>query len=359
MRRVLELDGLRGLAALAVLVAHLFGEPEHGFRALSVGWLGVSVFFALSGYLIGGIILDDIDKPNFFRGFFARRAARILPIYIVVVTLSLIAAGLTSGSNWADRPLHPAAYFTFSSNILISFGQDGGHWLLPTWTVAVEEQFYLLLPLLILIIPRKRLAPVLAALCLSSIIYRVLVVPSNIEAANMLLPGRADTLLYGVTAAFLQRSASMARHLNAIRSVALVALAALVATLASGSYSLTVVLSPALVGIATSSLILLATAGTSDLRSMRAPALTWFGAISYGLYLVHQPINGLAHGLLLHGKPDVQTAAQIAVTVGVAAASVAVAWASWRWFEAPIRSWARAMQTRSTDRALQEGQQAT
>jgi len=358
MRRVLELDGLRGLAALAVLVAHLFGEPEHGIQGLSLGWLGVSVFFALSGYLIGGIILDDIGKASFFRTFFARRAARILPIYFVVVILSLTAAGLTAGTSWADRPLHPVAYFTFTSNIVISLGAEGGHWLLPTWTVAVEEQFYLLLPLLILLTPRKYLLPTLAALCASSVIYRALMVPSNVEAASMLLPGRADTLLYGVIAALLQRSAAIGQHLNALRCVALAALAALVVTLASGSYSLTVVFSPALVGIATSSLILLAAAGSPDLRSTRAPILTWFGAISYGLYLVHQPINGLAHGLLLNDRPDVQTVAQIAVTVGAAGASIAVAWASWRWFEGPILGWTRRAQTRSAERVLRS-QQAT
>jgi peptidoglycan/LPS O-acetylase OafA/YrhL len=336
VKRLAELDGLRGLAALAVLVAHLFGEPEHGWRGLSLGWLGVSVFFALSGYLIGGIILDDLGKPGFFRGFFTRRAARILPIYGVVVVLTLLALVLVSGAPWADVTLHPAAYLTFTTNILIASGQDGGAWLLPTWTVAVEEQFYLLLPLLVAFTPRKHLLWVLATLCAASIAYRGFLAPIHAEAAGMLLPGRADTLLYGVIAACLQRSVDMSRRVHLVRYAGLAALAGLVGVLASGNYALTVVLSPALVGLATASLILLAALGEQDLRAARWPLLAWFGTISYGLYLVHQPISGLLHGLILNGRPDVGSGAQIAVTLLAAAVSIAVAWASWRGFEKPI-----------------------
>lgn len=336
MKRIAELDGLRGLAALAVLIAHLFGEPAHGFKGLSLGWLGVSVFFALSGYLIGGIILDDAANPGFFRRFFVRRAARIFPVYGMVVGLTLLALLLVQDAPWADIALHPAAYLTFTTNILIAAGQDGGQWLLPTWTVAVEEQFYLLLPVLIVLTPRRYLLITLIGLCILALGYRSVFAPTNTEIAAMLLPGRCDTLLYGVIAALLQRTDGFARNLHLVRYACLVALAGLVGVLASGNYNLTVILTPALVGLATACLILLAAFGQQDLRAARLPALAWFGTISYGLYLVHQPINGLLHGLLLGGRPDVQTPIQIVTTVGAAGASIAVAWASWLWLEKPI-----------------------
>jgi peptidoglycan/LPS O-acetylase OafA/YrhL len=341
VKRLAELDGLRGLAALAVLIAHLYGEPGHGLRALSLGWLGVSVFFALSGYLIGGILLDGLGTPGFFRYFYSRRAARILPIYGVVVALTLLAMLAVSGAPWSDVALHPATYLTFTSNIPMAFGQDGGHWLLPTWTVAVEEQFYLLLPLVIALVPRRQLLRVLLALCAASLLYRAALAPTHSEAASLLLPGRGDTLLYGVIAAHLQRVTDLSRRPAALRLVGLAALAGLVVVLASGSLVLTVILSPALVGLATAFLILLAALGEQDLRITRGPVLAWFGTISYGLYLVHQPINGLLHGLILNGRPDVGTLAQIAVTTLAAGISIGVAWASWKWFEKPILALSR------------------
>ena len=346
MSRIRDLDGLRGLAALAVLLAHLFGEPAHGFKGLSLGWLGVSVFFALSGYLIGGIILDDIGKPGFFRSFFTRRAARITPIYLAVVGLTLAALAAASGTVWADATLHPAAYLTFTTNIVIALGADGGHWLLPTWTLAVEEQFYLLLPLLIALAPRRWLPLILLLLCAGSVVFRAVLFPLQAEAAGMLLPGRWDTLLYGVLAAWLQRNTDLRPRLGVLRIIVLGAVAALVAVLATGSYGLTVIASPALVGVASAGLILLAALGQSDMRFARTPVLVWFGSISYGLYLVHQPINGLLHGLILGSRPDVGSAPQLAVTALAAGASILLAWISWTRFEKPIMDLARRFEAR-------------
>lgn len=339
--RVVEFDSLRGLAALAVLVAHLFGEPEHGFEGLTVGWLGVGVFFALSGYLIGGIILNDHEKPSFLRNFMVRRAARILPLYFAIVALTLGAAVVLSSRSWTDAALHPAAYVTFTQNFFMAFGHDSGSWLLPTWTVAVEQQFYLLLPLLMMTCPRRRLLPALVILCVASVLYRVIYYPLNTEAATMLLPGRADTLLYGVIAAYARRSFDLSRRHNLIWGISLMAAAALAALLAFGDYRLIVIVSPALVGLATAALLLMISLRQPDPRQTPSPILRWFGAISYGLYLIHQPINGLLHGLILDARPDVGTPPQILVTLLAAAISIILAWLSWRWFETPILEWSR------------------
>jgi peptidoglycan/LPS O-acetylase OafA/YrhL len=109
-RRVIELDGLRGLAALAVIVAHYFGEVAHGFRIFTFGWLGVDVFFVLSGYLIGSLILEQQSQPGFLGVFYLKRAARIIPVYAAVCAVTLCAAAITAGHTWSDRPFYPAVY---------------------------------------------------------------------------------------------------------------------------------------------------------------------------------------------------------------------------------------------------------
>jgi peptidoglycan/LPS O-acetylase OafA/YrhL len=112
--------------------------------------------------------------------------------------------------------------------------------------------------------------------------------------------------------------------------------ASLAGVLVYGDYRTVVIFSPALVGLATAALLLLITLRASDERGATSPTLRWFGTISYGLYLIHQPINGLFHGLILNERPDVGTTAQIVVTILAAGASIALAWLSWRWFEKPI-----------------------
>ncbi len=101
--RVVELDGLRGLAALVVVVAHYFGEVPSGISALTAGWLGVDVFFVLSGYLIGSLILENRHAPNFFSVFFLRRACRILPVYLVTISAVFLALALL-GPGRSTRP---------------------------------------------------------------------------------------------------------------------------------------------------------------------------------------------------------------------------------------------------------------
>lgn len=158
--RVSEFDGARGLAVLAVVIAHYFGEVEHGFTTLRIlGPIGVNLFFVLSGFLIGSIILERVDSQNFFRVFYARRALRILPVYFLVVATTLTLIWLLNVP-WAASTLPAWSYFTFTQNFFMAVrGDVGTRWLTPTWTLAVEEQFYLLIPLLIFLLPAKAILP--------------------------------------------------------------------------------------------------------------------------------------------------------------------------------------------------------
>jgi peptidoglycan/LPS O-acetylase OafA/YrhL len=157
-RRVVELDGLRGLVTILVIVSHYFGEVPHGLRATMLGWLAVDMFFVLSGYLIGRLILERQQHANFFAVFYVRRFCRIMPPYLVT-TVALFGLLALIRQPWVDADIRfPLwSYLSFSQNFfMISTGSIGAHWLAPTWTLAVEEHFYLVIPALVAFVPARR-----------------------------------------------------------------------------------------------------------------------------------------------------------------------------------------------------------
>lgn len=338
--RLVELDGLRGGAAVAVVVAHYFGEAEHGFRALTFAWIGVGVFFVLSGYLIGSIVLRECDESGFLGKFYLRRAARILPVYLITVLATYAALGMLSGKPYVESPLPLATYLTFTQNMAMPFVGEGSRWLLPTWTLAVEEQFYLILPLVVTLVPRRRLAEAFALACLAALTYRVAVHGHNSLAALTPLPARADMLLAGVLAAIAQQRLNLANH---IRSLRIAALACIILLLAITVFSTEAgsVVAPTLLGAGTACFILAIVHGAPEAQRFTGPKLRALGAISYALYLVHQPVNGLLHGLVLGARPDVGSLEGISLTFLAVAVSLGLAGISRIVLEAPLLAWAR------------------
>ena len=167
-----ELDTIRGIAILLVLFFHGFGL-RYGLRGLSgfpkllvaatlPGWMGVNLFFVLSGFLITGILLDSKSRPNYFRVFYIRRALRILPLYYGVL---LLLAVLTR-TGWVNR--HASwAYLGLSaiylSNVTELFGVPSQYTVL--WSLAVEEHFYLLWPAAIRVLSRYQVVVAGAVIC--------------------------------------------------------------------------------------------------------------------------------------------------------------------------------------------------
>jgi peptidoglycan/LPS O-acetylase OafA/YrhL len=161
---------VRGVAILLVLVWHYFScqvapEPksilDYFTRAFSLTWSGVDLFFVLSGFLIAGILLDHRKTSNYFRVFYLRRVCRIFPLYYALLAffLCLSATNLSTSASfrWLFRdPLGLLSYATFTQNILMGArGDFAPGWLGITWSLAVEEQFYLVIPLLIYLLPRR------------------------------------------------------------------------------------------------------------------------------------------------------------------------------------------------------------
>lgn len=228
MARIPQLDGIRGIAISLVLIWHyvfgfwwnfqvktdLGGPAARALKLLSFSWSGVDLFFVLSGFLIGGILIDARASPNYFRTFFARRIVRIVPLYGLVLIVGFafypqvpaVTDGILLAWPW---------YATFTQNIWMALNNSWSLWLAPSWSLAVEEQFYLLLPPLILLVPPRKLLPVLAGLIVAAFALRcgMYVADAPRTAFHVLLATRMDTLLIGVVCAVAVRDPKAAAWL--------------------------------------------------------------------------------------------------------------------------------------------------
>ena len=224
--RIPELDGIRGIAIGMVLIDHFFkvvsrpGSPlAYALVPLRFSWSGVDLFFVLSGFLIGGILLDARESSNYFRVFYTRRFFRIVPIYAVLLASAglfryVADAGMIRVSGEIFAGQLPWWYFvTFLQNVGMSIHKVWGALpQAPMWSLAVEEQFYLTLPLLIRFLGRRALlgfiliAIVGAPLLRAFFFYRD---PLNVFTWYTLMPCRADALLLGVLGAIILRDSRL------------------------------------------------------------------------------------------------------------------------------------------------------
>lgn len=349
-RRVVALDGLRGLMTIFVVISHYFGEVPRGLSVFMVGWLAVDMFFVLSGYLVGKLILDKSHARNFLTVFYVRRACRTLPIYMLCVLAIFGLVGLVDRP-WAhaDTTFPLWSYLTFSQNVFMAARNDVGHeWLGPTWTMGLEEHFYLALPLLCLLVPRRRLAAVLCIGMLAAVCARagiLLLAPDWRMATLVFLPTRADVLVCGVLGALAIASPRTlgARLELPLRLAAplLLLVTCLLKLMDSERGIVFQVFGPLAVSLGCTAFLLTLVRGAPEAIRFRSPILCFFGTTSYAVYLTHMPVLGLMHGLVLGTKPDVGTAAQWGVTVAALPVCVAVGWLLTRLVEAPISAYGR------------------
>jgi peptidoglycan/LPS O-acetylase OafA/YrhL len=202
-----EVDGLRAFAVLPVMLFHA------GFQGFSGGFVGVDVFFVISGYLITSIIIAELDRGTFsIANFYERRARRILPALFLVMICCIPAAWIyLLPIDMKDFVQSVMAVSLFSSNIL--FWSESGYFdtaselkpLLHTWSLAVEEQFYVIFPLLLMLLwrsGRKRVLMALGVLLAISLAVAQWAATAQPSAAFFLLPMRGWELLVGALAAF-------------------------------------------------------------------------------------------------------------------------------------------------------------
>jgi peptidoglycan/LPS O-acetylase OafA/YrhL len=346
-RRIVALDGLRGLMTILVIVSHYFGEVPNGLRAAMVGWLAVDMYFVLSGYLVGKLILERKEHANFFAVFYVRRICRTIPAYLITIFVVFGLLALIK-QPWVDAdPQFPLwSYLTFNQNFfMISTDSIGAHWLAPTWTLAVEEHFYLVVPALIVFVPGRRLVPVLIAVVLGAVLLRAAIHRFDIVpgmAALVLLPTRADILVCGILAAvvFKTRNVPWQQLQMALRVTPIIMLVSTLGLklLDNGSFD---TLGPLLVAIGCAAFILTIVLGAPEAKRFHSRILRFFGNNGYCLYLSHVPVLGLMHGLILGTKPDLATPSQWLVTIAALPVCTLVGWGMTKLIEEPITAYGR------------------
>jgi peptidoglycan/LPS O-acetylase OafA/YrhL len=329
MGRIAELDALRGLATLAILLFHW------RFHYVSAIKPTVDLFFVLSGYFITTILLGSVGHQHPLRTFYLRRSLRIFPIYYLAFAVFLV---LRLFEQPHKHRLDGLPYFLTYTQFIQGywggtyppFSPAFGH----TWTLAIEEQFYLFWPLIVLTVGRRGLLLLATTLLMLPIALRV----GGLEP--ILLLTRCDGLLLGaLLAAVLTDREGLERHRSGyVTSFALVGLAALPTLflpatgtawerVASGTWLTRVNLIYAC-GVG----LIVLHAGLPVLKPLRARWLQGVGRMSYGLYLYHPPvflvIAVAGHRLGIH-RPVTLDLVKLLTTFGVA-------WLSWQYLEQPI-----------------------
>lgn len=309
--RLPELDGLRGLAVLLVMGTHLVVNPPANrlgliaTTAARVGWVGVDLFFVLSGYLITGILLQADLRSVGLRSFYARRALRIVPLYfLLLVFLSVGAPALGYAPQLA--PSEAPWYAAFLANFCLALKGTAIRAvpaLVPLWSLSVEEQFYLVWPWVILLAPRRRLAPLALGIAIASGLLRALAIAVGVSTwtAYVLSPTRCDGLALGAVVALAhgEGPAALDRWVRWARptAAALGAVVGVATILGYGHWGewRSSLLGPGLLGVAVlgAALLVLALGDSLDSplrRMLRNPLLRAAGIRSYALYLFHMPV---------------------------------------------------------------------
>jgi peptidoglycan/LPS O-acetylase OafA/YrhL len=361
--RIRALDGLRGLAVLLVVVEHLYtvvpeapaGHWAHEVlkRVGALGYSGVDLFFVLSGCLIGGILLDHGASPRLLPTFFARRFFRIIPLYVLLLLTFFVAREIPSlrAMNYAtyfDSPVPLWPYWIMLQNVAMAWKHDiGSFWLGPTWSLGVEEQFYLFMPLLVRNLSRRALV----IFCLAAIVVcpllrtAAMLEAQNFPAAVFLLPMRADSLLLGVLIAITLRSESSLNFVRSHRGAFIALLLALgtvlvvysVLRLPAGSLPIAT-LGYTVIGLFYAGLVLwvLVFADGKIARSFSLRPLVGLGLISYFVYLFHTPVAYVLNWLILSRPPLNLSWAGGSVNALSFVVTVLLGALSYRYFEAPL-----------------------
>lgn len=331
-----EVDGLRAIAVIPVILFHA-GAP--GFAG---GYVGVDIFFVISGYLITSIIMKDVERQRFsLVDFYERRARRIMPALAVVVACSSVAAYLLMPPNYLTQYAQSVVavmlfaaniYFYLTTNYFATEADEKP--LLHTWSLGVEEQFYVFFPLLIMaLVPlgRRFLYGAMIALAIVSLGFAHLLLAKGELAANFfLIFSRTWELVLGALVA-LMPVAALTRNGGVNQTLSFAGLLAIIYAIAvfdvntpfPSVYALVPVVGACL-------LVLFAQPGTWAWRLLSQRFLVGIGLISYSLYLWHQPLFSFLRLKWIGEPPAVAFALAIVLTF-------VLAYLSWKYVEQVFR----------------------
>jgi peptidoglycan/LPS O-acetylase OafA/YrhL len=346
-RKLVVLDGVRGLAIIAVMLTHIalqhvtLSPVLRGTFAL--GWAGVDLFFVLSGFLITGILLDTRECRNYFRSFYARRILRIFPLYYGVLSIVLLVFPWFVNPDYMPDPSHRWMYVCYLAN-----WQRHAQWHVLThfWSLCVEEQFYFVWPLVVLLAGPRRLLPLVIALEVAVLSGRSWWVYHHgaspvVQYATIT---RMDGLLLGAACAVIVRHFHITRRtIGILPWVAMLFLTAFVARYHMVAYTarlaFTESIGYALLAISFAAFVMycVLTEGQAGWpqRWLCWKPLLLMGKYSYGIYVFHFPIFYLAERFCRRLPHSIHEAIWFAcLLIGFeSAASFLVASLSYNYFE--------------------------
>jgi peptidoglycan/LPS O-acetylase OafA/YrhL len=364
MNRIPELDGIRGIAILLVIVWHYVVVPgitsnseivAVGLNLLGNTWSGVDLFFVLSGFLIGGILIDNRDARNYFKTFYLRRFFRIVPLYFGWIALFILLTAILAKFVFIPEELATNAiplwtYFTFTQNIAMALqGEFGGEWLAVTWSLAIEEQFYLIMPLFVLLVPKKHLPWITIVLVVSVLFMRRLHLAIFWTSLGLYVfaPYRADALLLGVLCAWIVRQERWRAWLERRTIVLYIPMIILMGYWVQKnlrgyggqitSYT-TTMYGYTILALMYALFLLIAVVERKGIVKTitRLGFLRLLGTLAYGIYLFHQTVNILMHHFLIGSNRTIETPLDGLITLAAFGVTVGLAYLSWTYFEKPL-----------------------
>jgi peptidoglycan/LPS O-acetylase OafA/YrhL len=367
--RIPELDGLRGIAILIVILFHYVvtgAEPSNRLGAafydiFRIGWAGVDLFFILSGFLIGGILLDAKESGSYFKTFYVRRVYRIFPIYYLWITAYFLLVAVSSAQLAQQLGIIPAGwtcipvYAFYLQNTWKLNATLRSPWLAHLWSLAVEEQFYLVIPWLIRFLSRGKLLLLLLGTMVLAPMTRIALVlyfPTHEMAPYRMTICRADALAAGVLLAIVWRDPSWIQWiLDHLKSLNTVVGLLFLGVICLGAFHPTQYGALSVLGYSWIDLFF----ACLLLRTLLRPEGIWaafcrrtflidLGGVSYCAYIIHLAVNVLCHAELAGSSRGVSTWPAFAATIVAAGMTWSIAKISWRLFEYPILRRAHAFQ---------------
>jgi peptidoglycan/LPS O-acetylase OafA/YrhL len=345
---ICELDGLRAVAVFLVFLNHFgpAGSLPGTLLVRQIGWIGVDVFFVLSGFLITGILLDSTSR-SYYRDFYIRRSLRIFPLYYGLLIAMLFWMNLWKGgfhyremiATWG----HPAWLFLYLGNIRTAItGISPPSAFVPMWSLHVEEQFYLIFPFIVGRLSRQALMRTLIAVVSGAPLLRLALwwmYPTAPLMQYMLLPCRMDGLALGALIALRLRMGPWLIPRAKLATAAAVLFAAACAGFVWGGRSFdspferTLGYSLFSAAFAGCVLWVILFRGSAATNWLNARPLQFIGKISYGIYLLQMPVGDFLSGLGHVSRSWNGTVSCFLIT-GVLC--VALATLSWYFWERPF-----------------------
>lgn len=351
--RIVELDGLRGIAIVAVIIFHYVNNQlvhsqypigQALYKIASFGWVGVDLFFVLSGFLIGSILVKEKKSAHYFSTFYLRRLVRIIPNYyffLIIYALLLFTKVGAQNSFIGGNTFIPLwSYFFMVHNIYMGHVNNMGYEALSvTWSIGIEEQFYIFIPFIVYFIRRTLLPALLLCLIVAAPLLRMSY--ENWISTYVLPTSRMDSLAFGVLVAwanFQTRFKEVIQQNIKWLMLLLFLIVALCAFLFL-IYGDLGTIKHSLFGIIFSLSIVFALTHNKGWygKFLRNSILRWIGTISYSLYLFHYLILALAH-YFISGKENIGIAniRDIGVSIGALFCSLFFAWIVYEKLEKPM-----------------------